>query len=84
MLFDEPTSALDPVMVGEVLDAMKALAPEDMTMIVATHETGFARQVADRVVLMEAGHILEVEPEHFFDPPKSERTRAFLGKILKH
>jgi ABC-type polar amino acid transport system ATPase subunit len=85
MLFDEPTSALDPEMVGEVLDAMKELARDGMTMIVVTHEMGFARQVADRVVFMEAGRILEVQPpEHFFDDPKSERTRAFLGKILKH
>jgi ABC-type polar amino acid transport system ATPase subunit len=85
MLFDEPTSALDPEMVGEVLDAMKALAVDGMTMIVVTHEMGFARQVADRVVFMEAGRILEVQPpELFFDKPQSERTRTFLGKILKH
>jgi len=85
MLFDEPTSALDPEMVGEVLDAMQTLARDGMTMIVVTHEMGFARQVADRVVFMEAGRILEVQPpEHFFDQPKSERTRTFLGKILKH
>ncbi|HXX82950.1 MAG TPA: amino acid ABC transporter ATP-binding protein [Casimicrobiaceae bacterium] len=85
MLFDEPTSALDPEMVGEVLDAMQGLARDGMTMIVVTHEMGFARQVADRVVFMEAGRILEVQPpEHFFDQPKSERTRTFLGKILKH
>jgi ABC-type polar amino acid transport system ATPase subunit len=85
MLFDEPTSALDPEMVGEVLDAMKELARDGMTMIVVTHEMGFARQVADRVVFMESGRILEVQPpERFFDRPQSERTRAFLGKILKH
>jgi ABC-type polar amino acid transport system ATPase subunit len=85
MLFDEPTSALDPEMVGEVLDAMKELASEGMTMIVVTHEMGFARQVADRVVFMEAGRILEVQPPaNFFDHPQSERCRAFLGKILKH
>src|SRR5215831_13400920 len=85
MLFDEPTSALDPEMVGEVLDTMKELARDGMTMICVTHEMGFARQVADRVVFMEAGKILEVQPpEHFFDNPKSERCRAFLGKILKH
>jgi ABC-type polar amino acid transport system ATPase subunit len=85
MLFDEPTSALDPEMVGEVLDTMKELARDGMTMICVTHEMGFARQVADRVVFMEAGKILEVQPpEHFFDQPKSERTRTFLGKILKH
>jgi len=85
MLFDEPTSALDPEMVGEVLDAMKELARDGMTMIVVTHEMGFARQVADRVVFMEAGRILEVQPPaNFFDHPQSERCRAFLGKILKH
>ena len=85
MLFDEPTSALDPEMVGEVLDAMKELARDGMTMIVVTHEMGFARQVADQVVFMEAGRILEVQPPaHFFDNPRSERCRAFLGKILKH
>ena len=72
-------------MVGEVLDTMKELARDGMTMICVTHEMGFARQVADRVVFMEAGKILEVQPpEHFFDNPKSERCRAFLGKILKH
>ena len=85
MLFDEPTSALDPEMVGEVLDAMMQLARDGMTMIVVTHEMGFARQVADRVVFMEAGRILEVQPPgNFFDNPQSERCRAFLGKILKH
>jgi ABC-type polar amino acid transport system ATPase subunit len=85
MLFDEPTSALDPEMVGEVLDAMKELVRDGMTMIVVTHEMGFARQVADRVVFMEEGRILEVQPpERFFDNPQSERTLAFLGKILKH
>jgi len=85
MLFDEPTSALDPEMVGEVLDVMKDLAQDGMTMIVVTHEMGFARQVADRVVFMEGGRILEVQPPHlFFDHPRSERTRAFLGKILPH
>jgi len=85
MLFDEPTSALDPEMVGEVLDAMKELARDGMTMIVVTHEMGFARQVADRVVFMEAGRILEIQPPaNFFDHPQSERCRAFLGKILKH
>ncbi|HEY1392692.1 MAG TPA: amino acid ABC transporter ATP-binding protein [Methylibium sp.] len=85
MLFDEPTSALDPEMVGEVLDVMRELAQDGMTMIVVTHEMGFARQVADRVVFMEAGRILEIQPpELFFDRPQSERTRAFLGKILSH
>ena len=82
MLFDEPTSALDPEMVGEVLDVMLTLAQEGMTMIVVTHEMGFARKVADRVVFMEAGRIIEVQPpELFFDQAQSERTRAFLGKI---
>ncbi|WP_280926117.1 amino acid ABC transporter ATP-binding protein [Caldimonas mangrovi] len=85
MLFDEPTSALDPEMVGEVLEAMQELAREGMTMIVVTHEMGFARQVADRVIFMEAGRIVEVQPpDRFFDNPQSERTRAFLGKILTH
>jgi len=85
MLFDEPTSALDPEMVGEVLDTMKELARDGMTMICVTHEMGFARQVADRVVFMEAGKILEVQPPvDFFDHPKSDRCKAFLGKILKH
>jgi ABC-type polar amino acid transport system ATPase subunit len=85
MLFDEPTSALDPEMVGEVLDVMRELAQDGMTMIVVTHEMGFARQVADRVVFMEAGRILEVQPpERFFDRPQSDRTRNFLGKILAH
>ncbi|WP_284616760.1 amino acid ABC transporter ATP-binding protein [Aquabacterium humicola] len=85
MLFDEPTSALDPEMVGEVLEVMLDLARQGMTMIVVTHEMGFARQVADRVVFMEAGRIVEDQPPAlFFDQPRSERTRAFLGKILSH
>ncbi|MBT0570681.1 amino acid ABC transporter ATP-binding protein [Curvibacter sp. CHRR-16] len=85
MLFDEPTSALDPEMVGEVLDVMLTLAQEGMTMIVVTHEMGFARKVADRVVFMEAGRIIEVQPpELFFDQPQSDRTKAFLGKINTH
>jgi ABC-type polar amino acid transport system ATPase subunit len=85
MLFDEPTSSLDPEMVGEVLDTMRELARDGMTMIVVTHEMGFARQVADRVVFMESGRILETQrPELFFDSPQSERTRAFLSKILSH
>jgi general L-amino acid transport system ATP-binding protein len=85
MLFDEPTSALDPEMVGEVLDTMRRLAQDGMTMIVVTHEMGFARQVADRVAFMEAGRILEIQPpEMFFVHPQSERTRSFLGKILIH
>ncbi len=82
MLFDEPTSALDPEMVGEVLDVMTALAGEGMTMICVTHEMGFARRVADRVVFMDAGRIVEVAPPaEFFASPKSERARAFLSQI---
>ncbi len=85
MLFDEPTSALDPEMVGEVLDVMLDLARQGMTMIVVTHEMGFARQVADRVVFMEAGRIVEVQPTRdFFDNPSSPRTQAFLAKIIQH
>ena len=84
MLFDEPTSALDPEMVGEVLDVMQDLAREGMTMIVVTHEMGFARQVADRVVFMEAGCIVEAQSTgQFFDQPENARTRAFLAKILQ-
>jgi general L-amino acid transport system ATP-binding protein len=85
MLFDEPTSALDPEMVNEVLDVMVELAQQGMTMLVVTHEMGFARKVADRVVFMDEGRILEVRPPgEFFDDPRSERSRAFLGKLLKH
>jgi polar amino acid transport system ATP-binding protein len=85
MLFDEPTSALDPEMINEVLDVMVALAKDGMTMIVVTHEMGFARKVADRVVFIDEGVIVEVaEPESFFTAPKNERTRDFLGKILHH
>ena len=85
MLFDEPTSALDPEMINEVLDVMVALAKDGMTMIVVTHEMGFARKVADRVVFMDKGVIVEVaEPEIFFRAPKNDRTREFLGKILHH
>jgi general L-amino acid transport system ATP-binding protein len=84
MLFDEPTSALDPEMVGEVLDVMRDLAEGGMTMIVVTHEMGFARQVADRVVFMEQGAIVEVQPAAcFFAAPEQARTRAFLAKILQ-
>ncbi len=84
MLFDEPTSALDPEMVNEVLDVMAELAAQGMTMLVVTHEMGFARKVADRVVFMESGRILEIQrPELFFDEPENPRTRAFLGKILR-
>ena len=83
MLFDEPTSALDPEMVKEVLDTMVALAREGMTMLVVTHEMGFARQVADRVVFMDRGEIVEVNaPDAFFGAPQHERTRQFLGQIL--
>ena len=84
MLFDEPTSALDPEMVKEVLDTMTALAQDGMTMIVVTHEMGFARQVADRVVFMDNGEIVEINaPEPFFDQPQHERTRLFLRQILR-
>ncbi|MDG1265195.1 MAG: amino acid ABC transporter ATP-binding protein [Ilumatobacter sp.] len=83
MLFDEPTSALDPEMIKEVLDTMKDLATEGMTMIVVTHEMGFAREVADRVVFMADGQVVEVgTPEHFFDNPQEERTKLFLSQIL--
>ena len=85
MLFDEPTSALDPEMVNEVLEVMVELAGQGMTMLVVTHEMGFAQQVADRVVFMDGGQILEVQPpQQFFQNPQSERSRAFLGKILRH
>jgi general L-amino acid transport system ATP-binding protein len=83
MLFDEPTSALDPEMVKEVLDTMTALAEDGMTMIVVTHEMGFARQIADRVVFMDNGEIVEINaPEPFFDNPRHPRTRLFLSQIL--
>jgi polar amino acid transport system ATP-binding protein len=83
MLFDEPTSALDPEMIGEVLDVMKNLARDGMTMAVVTHEMGFAREVADRVVFMDNGTVLEEgTPEHFFTAPTHERTRQFLSQIL--
>jgi ABC-type polar amino acid transport system ATPase subunit len=83
MLFDEPTSALDPEMIGEVLEVMKELAREGMTMIVVTHEMGFAREVADRVLMMDDGQIIEEgTPEHFFTNPTHERTKSFLSKIL--
>ncbi|TCT02656.1 amino acid ABC transporter ATP-binding protein [Aquabacter spiritensis] len=83
MLFDEPTSALDPEMVKEVLDTMVSLANEGMTMLCVTHEMGFARQVADRVIFMDAGQIIEMnEPEPFFSNPQHERTRLFLSQIL--
>jgi len=83
MLFDEPTSALDPEMIGEVLDVMKTLAREGMTMVVVTHEMGFAREVADRVIFMDAGAIVETgTPEHFFTRPTHDRTKLFLSQIL--
>lgn len=83
MLFDEPTSALDPEMVGEVLDVMKSLAKEGMTMVVVTHEMGFAREVADRVIFMDSGAIMEEgTPEMIFKYPKNERTKMFLSKVL--
>jgi ABC-type polar amino acid transport system ATPase subunit len=83
MLFDEPTSALDPEMVGEVLDVMKELAQEGMTMVVVTHEMGFAREVGSRVLFMDGGHILEQnEPAAFFANPRSERLKSFLEKVL--
>ena len=83
MLFDEPTSALDPEMIGEVLEVMKELAREGMTMIVVTHEMGFAKEVADRVVMMDEGVVVEEgTPEHFFTDPTHERTKSFLSKIL--
>jgi general L-amino acid transport system ATP-binding protein len=85
MLFDEPTSALDPEMINEVLDVMKELATQGMTMLCVTHEMGFARSVADRVIFMDHGQIIEQNtPDAFFNHPKSERTRDFLSKILAH
>ncbi|MBY6540995.1 amino acid ABC transporter ATP-binding protein [Rhodococcus sp. BP-349] len=85
MLFDEPTSALDPEMVNEVLDVMTSLAKEGMTMVVVTHEMGFARRAGDRVIFMADGQIVEdTDPETFFTTPKSDRAKDFLGKILSH
>ncbi|MGA7182819.1 MAG: ATP-binding cassette domain-containing protein, partial [Pseudolabrys sp.] len=85
MLFDEPTSALDPEMINEVLDVMVTLAKEGMTMIVVTHEMGFARKVANRVVFMDKGEIVEDAPTaDFFGKPRSERAQQFLSKILQH
>lgn len=84
MLFDEPTSALDPEMVGEVLEVMKQLAGEGMTMVVVTHEMGFAKEVGDRVIFMDGGYIVEENvPEQLFNHPQHERTRAFLSKVLQ-
>ncbi|WP_461211023.1 amino acid ABC transporter ATP-binding protein [Desulfocurvus sp. DL9XJH121] len=85
MLFDEPTSALDPEMINEVLDVMKNLAREGMTMVCVTHEMGFAREVADRIIFMDGGQMIEENtPHEFFQNPKSERTKDFLSKILTH
>jgi polar amino acid transport system ATP-binding protein/general L-amino acid transport system ATP-binding protein len=85
LLFDEPTSALDPEMVGEVLDVMRSLARTGVTMIVVTHEMGFARQVGDRVLFMDGGMVVESgTPQQIFDTPRAERTRAFLKAILQH
>ncbi|WP_267135153.1 amino acid ABC transporter ATP-binding protein [Halomonas dongshanensis] len=85
MLFDEPTSALDPEMIGEVLDAMRELAREGMTMVIVTHEMGFAREVADRVIYIHKGEITEQgPPEQLFDAPQHERTKSFLARVLKH
>jgi glutamate transport system ATP-binding protein len=85
MLFDEPTSALDPEMISEVLDVMVGLARDGMTMIVVTHEMGFARKAADRVVFMADGQIVEeATPEEFFTNPKSDRAKDFLSKLLTH
>ncbi|HEX4568991.1 MAG TPA: amino acid ABC transporter ATP-binding protein [Dongiaceae bacterium] len=85
MLFDEPTSALDPEMIGEVLEVMKELAREGMTMVIVSHEMGFAREVADRMVMMHDGRIIEeAPPAQFFSAPSHERTRAFLARIISH
>ena len=85
MLFDEVTSALDPELVGEVLRVMKALAADGMTMAVVTHEMGFAREVADRVVMMDHGEIIEEgPPAEFFDRPSNPRTQAFLQAVIRH
>ncbi|PAV26637.1 amino acid ABC transporter ATP-binding protein (PAAT family) [Tamilnaduibacter salinus] len=85
MLFDEPTSALDPEMIGEVLDVMRELAKEGMTMMVVTHEMGFAREVADRVIYIHGGRIVEEgKPADVFDHPQNERTQSFLSRVLKH
>jgi glutamate transport system ATP-binding protein len=85
MLFDEPTSALDPEMINEVLAVMSSLAEEGMTMVVVTHEMGFARRASNRIIFMADGAIVEdAEPQEFFSNPKSERAKDFLGKILNH
>lgn len=85
MLFDEPTSALDPEMIGEVLDVMKTLTQDGMTMVVVTHEMGFAREVADRILFMDEGRIIEeATPAEFFANPREERARQFLSRVLNH
>ena len=85
MLFDEPTSALDPEMIKEVLDVMVSLAADGMTMLCVTHEMGFARTVADRMIFMDEGEIIEAAaPEMFFSNPRNERTQLFLSQILEH
>jgi glutamate transport system ATP-binding protein len=85
LLFDEPTSALDPEMINEVLDVMIALAKDGMTMVVVTHEMGFARRAADRVIYMDHGRVVETgTPDDFFTAPKTDRARDFLSKILTH
>ncbi|MWV45898.1 ATP-binding cassette domain-containing protein [Paenibacillus sp. HJL G12] len=85
MLFDEPTSALDPEMIGEVLDVMRSLAHEGMTMVIVTHEMGFAREAADRIVFMDNGQIIEEAPAStFFAKPREERARLFLSRLIKH
>lgn len=85
MLFDEPTSALDPEMIGEVLDVMKSLANEGITMVVVTHEMGFAREVADRIIFMDQGYIVEeAVPAEFFENPREERARVFLSRLINH
>jgi glutamine transport system ATP-binding protein len=85
ILFDEPTSALDPELVGEVLEVMKQLAREGMTMVVVTHEMGFAREVADRVIFIDQGKIQEQgPPDQFFTNPKNERLKEFLGMVISH
>ena len=85
MLFDEPTSALDPEMIGEVLDVMRSLAHNGMTMVVVTHEMGFAREVADRVIFMDEGRIVEeASATEFFDNPREERAQQFLSRLIHH
>jgi glutamate transport system ATP-binding protein len=85
MLFDEPTSALDPEMINEVLDVMTSLAQEGMTMLIVTHEMGFARRAANRVIFMDEGRIVEqASPSEFFANPKTDRAKDFLSKILQH